>query len=240
MTTVVFGIEIYIHKIDFTNVSSFPSLNVIIENKDPTTILPYSKEVHPGTVWTIGNVYQLIYIIDAFENCNSCPITFELVSPVETTAIGKCTLELKPLICDSIAAHGYSPIASQTTSFRDFERREVASITFDIRTVLFQMCLRTAAKVISEVSDISKSKHYHFTGKSTSISDYNADDYPSSIKPFSSYKNIPNYSKKTNINTKPDEKRKQVLVDRKAGTTNSHRRRRSSTSKLSHIGNSYD
>ena len=106
MTTVVFGIEIYVHKIEYITVSSFPSLNVIIDNKEPTTIYPFSIEAHPNDIWEIKKAYQLIYIIDAFENCVSCPITFELVSPVETTALGKCTLELKPLICDAIAAHG--------------------------------------------------------------------------------------------------------------------------------------
>ena len=237
MTTVVFGIQIFLHKIEFITVSSFPSLNVIIENKDPITILPYSKEASPGETWEFEKVYQLIYIIDAFEKCDSCPITFELVSPVETTALGKCTLELKPLICDSIAAHGYSPIASQTNYFRDFEKNRVASFTFDIRTVLFQMCLRTAAEVVSNVHDVPRSKRSHALGKSGSSSDINVNNLISLVKQSSSYRNITTFA--INNDIKP-EKRRKSFADQKANTSFIQSHKGTTTSKIANFGNIFD
>ncbi|OHT11786.1 hypothetical protein TRFO_18682 [Tritrichomonas foetus] len=160
MTTVVFGIEILIHRIEFIQVESFPSLTIQVDKNEPQILLPYSKEAHPGDIWDEEKAYQLIYIIDAFESCVTYPFTLELVSPVETTALGKCTFELKPLICDAIAAHGCSPIASQTSFLRDFERREVACLTFDIRTVFFRMTQKRAATTNSQVKNMPRHSRY--------------------------------------------------------------------------------
>lgn len=238
MTTVVFGIEIYVHKIEYLTVNSFPSLNVIVDNKEPKTILPFSIEAHPNDVWEIEKVYQLIDIIDAFENCVSCPISFELVSPVETTALGRCTLELKPLICDAIAAHGYSPIASQTTYFKDFERHEVASITFDIRTILFQLCLRRAATTNSRAKNMSKSaKTNQLSGRSTSVSDTNADNEPSSSRQVRSYKNLPKFLNDVSF---PKDDKRRMSFNSKIGTSLIEKPKKNNPKTLNNVGTSFD
>lgn len=144
-TTIVFGLEVYIEKIEFIDIKSYPSLIMYVGKNEPQTLLPYSKEVQPYECWSPRQLFQSIHIIDTFEHCATCPIIFELVSPIETTALGKCAFELKPLICDSIAVHGYSPIALQNSFMHDFERRDVAKLTVCIRTVLFRVCPKIAA-----------------------------------------------------------------------------------------------
>lgn len=238
MTTVVFGIEIYVHKIEYITVNSFPSLNVIVDNKEPKTILPFKIEAHPNDVWEVEKAYQIIDIIDAFENCVSCPITFELVSPVETTALGRCTLELKPLICDAIAAHGYSPIASQTTYFKDFERHEVASITFDIRTILFQLCLRRAATTNSRAKKMSKSSKTHqLSGRSMSVSDTNIDNEQDSVRQVRSYKNLQSFLNDVNF---PQDVQRRKSFNSRAGTALIGKPKRNVSPALNNIGTSFD
>lgn len=145
MTGIVFGIEILIHKIEFIHINSFPSLTIICNDGLPKTLLPYSVEAHDNDVWNDPKAFQMIFNIDAFESVVSWPISFEIVSPVESTALGKCTFELKPLICDSIAAHGPSQIVTQRAVLRDFERHEVAYLTFEIRVIFFKICQKPAA-----------------------------------------------------------------------------------------------
>ena len=160
-TTVVFGIEILIHRIEFLKVESFPSLTIKVDKCEPKILLPFSREAHSGDIWDEEKAFQMIHIIDAFESCVSYPFTLELVSPVATTALGRCSFELKPLICDAIAAHGCSPIACQSSYMKDFEKKEVAQITFDIRTVFMRMCLKRAATTNAQVKNTSKRPKQH-------------------------------------------------------------------------------
>jgi hypothetical protein len=97
-----------------------------------------------------------MYVLDAFETCQSWPVTFELVSPVESTALGKCSFQVKPLICDAIAAHGSSPIACQSASLRHFEGNEVAVLDFELRVIFFKMCRKRAATENLPVKDLTQ------------------------------------------------------------------------------------
>ena len=150
MTTVAFGLEILIHKIEYLKVSSFPSLTLIVDDNAPLTLIPYSREAKAGDVWVEEKGFQMMYVLDAFETCVTWPVTFELVSPVETTALGKVTFEVKPLICDAIAAHGSSPVVIQKAILRDFERKEMATLSFELRVIFFRMTMKKAAKETTE------------------------------------------------------------------------------------------
>lgn len=150
MTSVAFGLEILIHKIEFLKVSSFPSLTLIVDNNSPLTLIPYSREAKDGDTWIEEKGFQMMFVLDAFETCVSWPVTFEIVSPVETTALGKVTFEVKPLICDAIAAHGSSPVVIQKAVLRDFERKEMAVLSFEMRVIFFRMTMKKAAKEHSE------------------------------------------------------------------------------------------
>ena len=88
MTSVAFGLEILIHKIEFLKVSSFPSLTLIVDNNAPLTLIPYSREAKDGDTWVEEKGFQMMFVLDAFETCVSWPVAFEIVSPVETTALG--------------------------------------------------------------------------------------------------------------------------------------------------------
>jgi hypothetical protein len=164
MTSVAFGAELTIHQIAYLEISSFPSLTLIADANPPQTLIPYSREAHNGETWAIEQTFQTMYVVDAFETCVTWPVTFELVSPVESTALGKCSFEVQPLICDAIAAHGSSPVASQSAVLRDFERREVAVLAFDLRIIFFKMCLKRAATETRHTRNLTPTAIARITG----------------------------------------------------------------------------
>jgi hypothetical protein len=158
MTNIVFGLELLVKKIEYLKIQTFPSLTLVLDTNPPLTLIPYSEEAKTGDVWRPNQIYQFMYVVDAFEKCVSCPISFELVSPFESTALGKCTYELKPLICDAIAAHGSSPVVCQTSTLRDFERHEVALMSFELRVIFFKMCRKRAAIERFHVKEIPRTE----------------------------------------------------------------------------------
>lgn len=161
--TLAFGIEYIIHEIRFENISDsvFPSLTIIFKSDPPITLLPYSIEVHNGQKWTVEKSYRNIILVDAFKSVKTYPFTFEMISPVESTALGNCTYELQPLLCDAMAAHGSSNIARQTSSLKDFSGKEVAQMDFEMRVVFFNTIENIPATQITNVRPLSKTAARH-------------------------------------------------------------------------------
>jgi hypothetical protein len=145
MTSVAFGLEVVIHKIHYLKMDAFPSLALVVEKNPLVTLIPYSREAHDGDKWREERMFQFMYVVDAFESCVSWPVSLELVSPFELTALGQCTYEVKPLICDAIAAQGSSPLVKQAAPLRNFTREQVARVDFDMRVVFFRMTRKRAA-----------------------------------------------------------------------------------------------
>jgi hypothetical protein len=145
MATVAIGLQVVIHKIRYLEMDTFPSLALVVEKNPPVTLIPYSREAHDRDEWREERMFQFMYVVDAFESCMSWPVSFELVSPFEWMALGKCTYEVKPLICDAIAAHGSSPVVRQVAPLRSFDRHEVAGVDFEMRVVFFRMTRKRAA-----------------------------------------------------------------------------------------------
>jgi hypothetical protein len=158
MTSVVFGLELLIKKIEFVRIETFPSLTLVVDTNPPFTLIPYSEEAKSGDAWSPMGVYQLIYVVDAFEKCMSCPISFELVSPFESTYLGQCPSEVKPLLCDAIAAHGSGPVVSQVSPLRDFERVQMGLMKFEMRIIFFKMCRKRAATERSQIRQLLQSE----------------------------------------------------------------------------------
>jgi hypothetical protein len=164
MTTVAFGLELLVHQVRYLDIGSFPSLTLVVDNNPPQTLIAYSREAHTGDIWNLGEIFRAMYIVDAFETCVSWPVAFELVSPVESTALGKCSFEVKPLICDAIAAHGSSPVACQSAVLRDFERHEVAIVKFELRVIFFRMCQKRAATENAHLKELNQAVITRFPG----------------------------------------------------------------------------
>jgi hypothetical protein len=161
MSTVAFGLELFMEKIEFMDVRDFPALQFVVEQREPQELLPYCfngcSKTRPGDVWQIHLGFQMIYVLDAFECCVSWPIGLELVTPVESTALGTWRYEAKNLICDAIAAHGSSGIVKQVAVLKHFDGREVAKVHFEMRVIFFKMCVKCAATMESNVREISRS-----------------------------------------------------------------------------------
>jgi hypothetical protein len=51
MTTIVFGLELLVKKIEFLKIETFPSLTLIMDTNPPFTLIPYSEEAKSGDIW---------------------------------------------------------------------------------------------------------------------------------------------------------------------------------------------
>ena len=178
MTTVACGLEVLIHKIEYLRIGSFPSLTIIVDKYPPQTLVGYSREAKDGDVWIEEKAFQMRFVVDAFETCVSWPISFELVSPVETTALGKVTFEVKPLICDAIACHGSSPVVVQSATLRDFERREVAILSFEMRVIFFRMTMKRPGNETSTPRDLPQAAINRMRGVNGTMKDTETENYP--------------------------------------------------------------
>jgi hypothetical protein len=105
------GLGRILDKLQCPKIDVFPLLSLVVDPHSPITVIPYWQEGKASDVWRPTDVHQLICVADAFERCVSCAISFEFVSPFESTGLGKYPSEAKRLLCEAIAARGSSPPA---------------------------------------------------------------------------------------------------------------------------------
>jgi hypothetical protein len=162
---IVFGLELLVNNIEYLTIDTFPSLILVMWDLPPFTLVPYSFAASPGKIQEVNKIYQLMYVADAFEKCVSSPLSFELISPFESLALGKCTFELHPLICDSIAAQGSSPVAGQVAILRDYDGGDVARVKFELRVVAFNIGKKRAAIERFRIREIKRSEGARIFGQ---------------------------------------------------------------------------
>lgn len=228
MTTVACGLEVLIHKIEYLKIGSFPSLTIIVDKSPPQTLIGYSREAKDGDVWVEERGFQMRFVVDAFESCVSWPISFELVSPVETTALGKVTFEVKPLICDAIASHGSSPVVVQSAIMRDFERTEVAKLSFEMRVIFFRMTMKRPAKENTAPKDLSKAAITRMKGNAPMrmYEDAEVSTRAPQIRTASSYRHIPCSSSNGSsprIMSARDARSPEAVIERLHATPKTHK-----------------
>lgn len=171
MGSVAIGLDLLIHNMEYSEINNqFTSLEIICNDEKAVTVIPYNEEAIQGEIRSFEKNVQLMYVVDAFTAVKTWPVTLQLITPVETTAVGTVTLEAAPLICDSIANQGTSPVAKQRAGLRDFGDRIVTWVDFEMRIVFFKMTTKIPACQVINARPLNRAQQHKMISHTPSTS----------------------------------------------------------------------